>query len=75
MSNMSYRRFQNTRADFVDCLNVLENAMSFTEMNLSAEEIVSMGELAVLARRYLDRYTDLQEQAEYDFARCMDDGA
>jgi len=75
MANMSYCRFGNTLHDFSDCYGELDEARSFNDMNLSEEETVAMNRLAVMARRYLDRYTELQEQAEYEFARNMDDGA
>lgn len=75
MANMSYCRFSNTLHDFRDCYGVLDEAESFTEMNLGEEETVAMNRLAVMARNFLERYTELQEQAEYEFARNMDDGA
>lgn len=75
MGNMSYCRFGNTLHDFRDCYDVLEEAESFTDMNLSEDETRAMNRLAVYARQYLDRFTELQEQAEYDFARNIDDGA
>jgi len=72
MSNMSYCRFGNTAHDFVDCLYALEEADSFNDMNLSDEERQAMDRLAAHARRYIDRYTELQELAEYEFARNME---
>lgn len=75
MANMPYCRFHNTVLSFQDCLRGLMKAESFTDMDLSLDENHSMNYLAVLARRYLNRYTELQEQAEYEFARNMDDGA
>ena len=75
MSNMSYCRFENTAAALNDCMLTLADAESFTQLNLNEFETNAMNRLAVYARRYLDLYTELQEQAEYDFARNMDDGA
>ena len=75
MANMSYCRFSNTLRDFRDCYGVLDEAESFTEMNLSEEETLAMNRLAAYARLYLERFSDLQEQEEYEFARNMDDGA
>jgi glycerol dehydrogenase-like iron-containing ADH family enzyme len=72
---MSYCRFSNTLHDFRDCYDELDGTMSFNDMNLSEEETIAMNRLAIMARRYLERYTELQEQAEYEFARTMDDGA
>jgi hypothetical protein len=68
---MSYCRFFNTSLDLADCLETLEDAESFTELNLSEEEAQSMTDIAVFARKYLERYTELQEQAEYEFARTQ----
>lgn len=75
MANMSYCRFENTARGFKDCLLTLEEADSFTELDLSEYETSAMNRLAVYARQYLQKYTELQEQAEYEFARNMDDGA
>lgn len=75
MANMSYCRFSNTLHDFRDCYGVLDEARSFTEMDLSEEETLAMNRLAAYARLYLERFSDLQEQEEYEFARNMDDGA
>lgn len=75
MSNMSYCRFQNTAINFADCLSTLREAQNFSEMDLSEEESRAMNRLANYARRYLEYFTELQEQEEYEFARNMDDGA
>jgi hypothetical protein len=72
---MSYCRFQNTATDFADCLSTLREARNFSEMGLSEYESRAMLRLASYARQYLERYTELQEQEEYEFARNMDDGA
>jgi hypothetical protein len=72
MANMSYCRFQNTLHDFIECVSVMNEGESFTDMNLSEDETRAMNRLAKYAKLYLNRYTDLQEQAEYDFARNKD---
>jgi hypothetical protein len=69
MANMSYCRFHNTALAFKDCLNELEDHESFTDMNLSADESNAMYKLANFARAYLERFAELQEMAEYEFAR------
>lgn len=73
MANMSYCRFSNTLHDFRDCYGELDEARSFNDMNLSEEETIAMNRLAGYARKYLERFTELQEQAEYDFARDTED--
>jgi hypothetical protein len=76
MANMSYCRFQNTLSAFKDCYAELEEAeFGFNEMNLSPDESQAMYQLANYARKFLDRFQELQELAEYEFARTMDDGA
>ena len=75
MSNTSYCRFQNTAINFADCLSTLREAQNFSEMDLSEDESRAMNRLANYARRYLEYFTELQEQEEYEFARNMDDGA
>lgn len=67
-----YCRFGNTRIDFAECLDALTKATSFTDMKLGEIERQSMDDLAVLARKYLERYAELQELAEYEFARNID---
>lgn len=71
MSNMSYCRFGNTLHDFRECYGVLDEARSFTEMNLSEEETLAMNRLAAYARLYLERFDELQQEEEYEFARNL----
>lgn len=73
MSNMSYCRFHNTLLAFKNCFNELEDAQSFAELKLSEDETKAMKRLAAYARLYLERYSELEEQEEYE--RFMDDGA
>jgi len=65
MANMSYCRFYNTALAFKDCLNALEDMSSITDID-SGEEDRAMHRLAVLAQLYLDRFEELQEQAELE---------
>jgi len=67
MANMYHSRFNSTLADFQERLDEIDQAASFREMKLSLSEETAAYQLAVLARKYLRRYTELQEQAEYDF--------
>ena len=75
MANMSYCRFHNTLMAFKDCYSVIDETQSFTEMNLSDDENRAMLQLANYARKFLERFEELQMEAEYEFARNMDDGA
>ena len=72
MANMSYCRFYNTALDFKDCLNELEDMTSFTDI-CSEDEDRAVHRLAVLAQLYLRRYEELQMEAEYEFARHLED--
>ena len=69
MANMSYCRFENTASAFRDCLLTLQEADSFRELNLNEHENGAMNRLAGYAPQYLERYTELQELEEYEFAR------
>ena len=71
MSNMPYCRFYNTALAFKDCLNELEDMSSFTDIDNESEER-AMHRLACLAQLYLRRYEELQMEAEYEFARNME---
>jgi hypothetical protein len=53
MSNMSYCRFQNTRADFSDCKDAIEGLVNGQEASLSHEELRAAKELAVEAFKFL----------------------
>lgn len=63
MANMSYCRFYNTALAFKDCLNALEDMSSINDID-SGDEDRAMHRLAVLAQLYLDRYEELQVEAE-----------
>ena len=63
MANMSYCRFYNTSHALRDCLNALEDMSSINDID-SGDEDRAMHRLAVLAQLYLDRYEELQVEAE-----------
>lgn len=71
MANMSYCRFYNTSLAFKECLGELEDMTSFTDIDNETEDR-AMHRLAVLAQLYLSRYEELQMEAEYEFARDME---
>ena len=52
---MSYCRFQNTAADFDDCLEVIESASNLEE-ELSREEYRAAKQLYEMAKRYVDMF-------------------
>ncbi len=56
MSNMSYCRFQNTKQDFEDCVDALEEMEGGGLNKLSAEEKRAAERLAALAVRYIEAY-------------------
>ena len=72
MPNMSYCRFSNTLLAFKDCFNEMEDARCFADMKLSEDEFVAMYRLAFYARLYLERFDELQQEEEYEFARNME---
>jgi len=72
MANMSYCRFYNTSHALRDCLDALEDISSFTDIG-SEDEDRAVHRIAALAQLYLRRYEELQMEAEYEFARNMED--
>lgn len=68
--NMSYCRFENTKNDFADCVNALQDAIdNETSMDLSEYEARAMKRLADLAEEYIDLYNEYTENVnswEYD---------
>jgi len=72
MSNMSYCRFHNTLLAFKDCFNEMEDVRCFADMKLSEDETRAMYRLASYARLYLERFDELQQEEEYEFARNME---
>ena len=72
MANMSYCRFYNTSHDLRDCLDALEDISSFSDIE-SEDEDRAIHRIAALAQLYLRRYEELQMEAEYEFARNMED--
>ena len=72
MANMSYCRFYNTSHALKDCLGALEDISSFSDIE-SEDEDRAVHRIAVLAQLYLRRYEELQMEAEYEFARNMED--
>jgi hypothetical protein len=57
MSNMSYCRFTNTRADLEDCCEALEEIP--TLLALSDAELSAADQMYELCRRYVARYEEL----------------
>jgi len=72
MSNMSYCRFHNTLLAFKDCFNEMEDVRCFADMDLSDDENRAMLHLANYARKFLERFEELQQEEEYEFARNME---
>lgn len=72
MANMSYCRFYNTSHALRDCLDALEGISSFSDIE-NEDEDRAVHRIAVLAQLYLRRYEELQMEAEYEFARNMED--
>ena len=72
MANMSYCRFYNTSHALRDCLDALEYISSFTDIE-NEDEDRAIHRIAALAQLYLRRYEELQMEAEYEFARNMED--
>lgn len=68
MSNMSYCRFENTSDDLLDCVNVMQEACTLEEMDLSEEETRSMNRMRKLCERFLEEYERLQNtDSDCDF--------
>lgn len=63
MSNMSYCRFQNTRGDFRDCDEALEELIEGSGDALSNDELEAAKSLAKRATEMIER---LAEAAEID---------
>lgn len=58
MANMSYCRFQNTRGDLADCVNVLHEADEENEpLVLSPDEYHAHDQMLELCRQYLELVT------------------
>jgi hypothetical protein len=72
MANMSYCRFYNTSHALRDCLDALEDISSFTDIE-NEDEDRAVHRIAALAQLYLRRYEELQMEAEFEFARNMED--
>jgi len=60
MANMSYCRFENTKNDFQDCLNYLEEHETLEK--LSDSERRESQELYKLAQAYIELYSYIEEQ-------------
>lgn len=60
MANMSYCRFRNTYADFVDCLHALKEEPH----DISPEELEYVKMLAGKAQRFLEAYEEAKEIIE-----------
>ena len=68
MPNMSYCRFENTYNDLRDCVDAMEEAATFSELDLSQYELDSYLDMKRLCERFLKQYDVLSEtmHAEVD---------
>lgn len=64
MANMSYCRFENTSGDLRDCVNVMDEAYTLKDMDLSREELHSMKWMRELCVRFLDNLERLENADE-----------
>lgn len=56
MPNMSYCRFQNTFMDLLDCKNVMDEAFTLEEMDLSKEEARALRDMVEMMRDMIESY-------------------
>lgn len=59
MNNMSYCQFENTLADFKQCVEAIGNAETLNDF--SNREIHCAEELCCLAEQYISWYSQLEE--------------
>jgi len=73
MSNMSYCRFENTESDLRDCVEAMEEAATFAELDLSQYELDSYMSMKRLCERFLKQYNVLSEtmHSELDDEDCL----
>ena len=64
MANMSYCRFQNTAQDLRDCVNALEDAFDYDDLDLSNDETYAMQRMRNLCQKFLDAYEQLESMTE-----------
>ncbi len=64
MASMSYCRFENTSEDFKACLNDLEEACSFEDLDHSSYEESARESLYYMAKKYIKQYEFLMSQEE-----------
>ena len=69
MPSMSYCRFENTALDFKACLNDLQEACTFNDLDHSASEIDAREDLYVMARKFIKQYEFLMKaDDEFDLS-------
>lgn len=64
MSNMGYCRFRNTNGDLQDCLNVMRDANSIEELDLSKEELAALGDMLGNCQEFIDLADILLNKSE-----------
>ena len=60
MANMSYCRFQNTEIDLRECVEELDNAYTFEELDLSKDEERAMHRMKEWCEDFLRNYDRLE---------------
>lgn len=68
MANMSYCRFHNTSHDFRDCVDVMQEAESLEDLDLSREELHHLKWMRQLANDFLDECDRLLDGDQEDGA-------
>ena len=67
MANMSYCRFQNTSIDLRDCVDALEEAYDFEELDLSNGELAAMKYMRRLCEKFLEESERILNTESVDF--------
>ena len=66
MPSMSYCRFENTSLDMANCVNDLEEAYTFSELDHNEYEKVARKRLYELAQDYVSQYERLENAEQYE---------
>lgn len=66
MANMSYCRFQNTSQDLRDCVTEMDEAYTFSDMDLSRDELEAMKWMKELCERFLDNIERLENAEDFE---------
>jgi hypothetical protein len=66
MASMSYCRFENTSIDMSNCVNDLEDAYSFDELDHNEYEAGSRKRLYELSKEYISQYERLLEVESFE---------